>query len=32
VGDRPLAEVGRWGALPAGTKTQKASGLFPRKS
>jgi methionyl-tRNA synthetase len=27
-----LVEAGRWGALPAGTRTGKAVGLFPRKS
>jgi len=27
-----LAAAGRWGALPAGTPTNKAGGLFPRKS
>jgi len=29
---QPLGELGRWGRLPAGTKTQKAEALFPRTS
>jgi methionyl-tRNA synthetase len=28
----PLSELGRWGRLPAGSKIQKAEGLFPRKT
>ena len=27
----PLAETGRWGIIPPGTKTTKSEGLFPRK-
>jgi len=29
---KPLSELGRWGRLQAGTRTQKSEALFPRKS
>ena len=28
----PLSELGQWGVLAAGTKTQKGESLFPRKA
>ncbi|MDY6913403.1 MAG: methionine--tRNA ligase [Planctomycetota bacterium] len=31
IPDAPLSELGKWGRMPAGTKTKQAEPLFPRK-